>query len=323
MMRTRGFTLVELLVVIAIICLLVAIFLPALARAREKGRQAACTANQQQIAAMITLCADEHQEIYPDGGTGLISDVWKSIKINKRILACPSTDIRAGGISYTYSGFVAGKGMAEVKEPVEEMLLTDGNGGVFNQPTDFDCRHAGGMITAFCDGHVEYMTEPPPMWLVHLTTPSEFDFEVKKSRFPVVLFFLHPEIYHDPPTAEDYANMLIRDTVTSIARDYRLKAKIVIEELQTDDESILRTDLHLPTPGHMTGYASTDYPIAVFFYQGKQIDVMLPPFDGFSTPTIDKLLEWWNDHIEKYQQDLYGKLNPICDASSPWLGKEK
>jgi prepilin-type N-terminal cleavage/methylation domain-containing protein len=50
---TPAFTLIELLVVIAIIAITAAILLPVFARVREKGRQAVCLSNQQQIAAAV------------------------------------------------------------------------------------------------------------------------------------------------------------------------------------------------------------------------------------------------------------------------------
>jgi prepilin-type N-terminal cleavage/methylation domain-containing protein/prepilin-type processing-associated H-X9-DG protein len=57
--RAKGFTLIELLVVIAIIAILAAILFPVIAKAKEKGRQAACLGNMKQLGNAFVLYVDD------------------------------------------------------------------------------------------------------------------------------------------------------------------------------------------------------------------------------------------------------------------------
>ena len=83
--RKAGFTLIELLVVIAIIAILAAILFPVFARAREKARQATCSANQRQIAATIQMYVQDHDETFPT-----TAQVWNSLNLDPGILICPT-----------------------------------------------------------------------------------------------------------------------------------------------------------------------------------------------------------------------------------------
>ena len=62
MTRQKGFTLVELMVVISIILLMVAILLPALVSARERGRRVECASNLRQLSLAAIMYAQQYDD---------------------------------------------------------------------------------------------------------------------------------------------------------------------------------------------------------------------------------------------------------------------
>lgn len=121
----RGFTLIELLVVIAIISILASILFPVFARAREKGRAAACLSNIRQIAISFTMYAQDYDEVIPAGELAGVFwwDLVYPYTHNRQIYVCPSRkDCQMG---YGVNTLVCGGSEGQMFDPAVKILLAD------------------------------------------------------------------------------------------------------------------------------------------------------------------------------------------------------
>ncbi len=72
--KNNNFTLIELLVVIAIIAILAAILLPALSKARDRGKMAQCLSGEKQLIAGFLLYTNDYNGMMPPAYVTNVSD---------------------------------------------------------------------------------------------------------------------------------------------------------------------------------------------------------------------------------------------------------
>jgi len=96
--RRNAFTLVELLVVIGIIALLISMLLPALNKAREQAKRAACASNIRQIGQLWHMYANDHKGFFPDHGIGFGN--WTLLTPDLREIFITKYKFQTGRIFY-------------------------------------------------------------------------------------------------------------------------------------------------------------------------------------------------------------------------------
>jgi prepilin-type N-terminal cleavage/methylation domain-containing protein len=184
----RAFTLVELLVVIAIIGILSALLLPAVNRAKENARRAACLNNLRQVNLSIHLYAEDHADAlpvvpdpnpYPNGVGAYYKELVKGylglsgpVSSNETVFICPSDrtihlQIQHAFTSYTFNGYetgplsiprITGQKLGAIKSPGKAVLageFTAFFGGSWHPWISGDYADAKSLLS-FVDAHASF-----------------------------------------------------------------------------------------------------------------------------------------------------------------------
>jgi len=196
--RSAGFTLIELLVVVAIISILAAMLLPALNRAKDAGRKAACINNLKQLGLVYHLYFSDWNEFFPNANGG--DPIYPGLTIfgryfanNTSILLCPSDKTAGRQISYFFNerlmfgandclGCTAPIKLSSLRKPSRVVLFREMFSKPFkhNMPGPDGWEHesnkwyysskfdfSAAVYPLCCPGNPDYLQDYSALWKAH------------------------------------------------------------------------------------------------------------------------------------------------------------